>query len=273
MFGGIPNILKRKNMRFSIITVSLNAEKYIKRTIESVLNQSFEDFEIIIKDGESNDETLKMIPDDSRISVISKPDKSVYMAMNQAIGEARGDFVLFLNCGDELFHKDILKNVDEFITRNGELNDVVYYGDSWCNRELTRYPEKISKDFMLTSTICHQSVFFSKDIFLKYGAYDEQFKICSDWKHLYELRDKGARFIYMGFTICDYLGGGLSEGSQGQERMDKEENDIIMSLSKVKQIKYKILKSRFGHFYLKHTDNLQKKSLIDKEELIKKENR
>ena len=252
-------------MKFSIITISLNAEKYIKETIESVLEQTYKDYEIIIKDGRSTDNTLKKIPDDDRIRVIQKTDSGVYMAMNQAIKEANGDFIFFLNCGDKLFHEDILKNVANKIT---ESKNVVYYGNSWCNRELTTYPKCITKDFMLTSTICHQSVFFSKDIFTKYGYYDERYKICSDWKHMYELVCKGADFIFLGFNICDYLGGGLSEGAKGQENMDNEEKEIIEQLSAGQKNRYNLLKTKLGHFYLKKTGNLQHKSYIDKEELI-----
>ena len=81
-------------MRFSIITVSLNAETLIERTLSSILKQSFSDYEIIIKDGMSIDQTIQYIPDDTRIKVYVKPDNGIYDAMNQAIDKSSGDYLI-----------------------------------------------------------------------------------------------------------------------------------------------------------------------------------
>ena len=85
---------------FSIVVVSLNAETTIAKTINSVLKQTCEDYEIIVKDGLSKDNTIKNIPQSEKIKVYEKADKSIYDAMNQGIEYANGKFICFLNCGD-----------------------------------------------------------------------------------------------------------------------------------------------------------------------------
>ena len=99
-----------KNPFFSIITVVFNGENEIEKTINSVLNQSFDDFEYIIIDGKSTDKTLSKIKkyDDNRIKVISESDNGIYDAMNKGLKIVKGKVVGILNCGD-LFLKTQLK--------------------------------------------------------------------------------------------------------------------------------------------------------------------
>lgn len=89
-----------KLTKFSILVVTLNAEKEIDATIESIQAQSYQNYEVVIKDGLSKDNTLKHIPKDDRYKVYSQRDTSVYDGMNQAIECASGEYIIFLNAGD-----------------------------------------------------------------------------------------------------------------------------------------------------------------------------
>ena len=96
---------------FSVIVVSLNAGSLIGNTISSVLSQTCNDYEIIVKDGVSTDDTLKHVPSNARIKVYSEPDKSLYDAMNQAITYSSGRYLIFMNCGDTFASRKVLEEV------------------------------------------------------------------------------------------------------------------------------------------------------------------
>jgi Glycosyltransferases involved in cell wall biogenesis len=99
----------RPDPRFSIITVTYNAEKVIEKTIQSIVGQTYKNYEYIIIDGASKDSTLAIIDKyrDNVNKLISEPDKGLYDAMNKGIAAASGDYLCFLNAGD-IFHERIL---------------------------------------------------------------------------------------------------------------------------------------------------------------------
>ena len=109
-------------MKFSIITVCLNPGDDLLQTINSVLEQSFSDFEIIVKDGGSTDGAIQNIPEDKRIKLIVSKDKGIYDAMNEAISYVSGDYIIFINSGDMLYcnqtleqiHKEVLSDKADF---------------------------------------------------------------------------------------------------------------------------------------------------------------
>lgn len=126
-------------MRFSIITVSLNSGDDLKNTIKSILSQNFDDYEVIIKDGLSTDDSIESVrklveeEKDTHVRMIVKKDDGIYDGMNQALVEARGDYVCFLNSGDLFFDTHVLEKVDgrlrEIIDREIE-NTAVFQADT-----------------------------------------------------------------------------------------------------------------------------------------------
>ena len=92
---------------FSIVVVCLNPGEKLLKTVQSVLNQKYGNYEIVVKDGGSTDGSLEQLPADSRIRVYTRPDSGIYDAMNQAMSYVTGQFVQFLNCGD-LLHDDMV---------------------------------------------------------------------------------------------------------------------------------------------------------------------
>lgn len=173
-------------MKLSIITVTRNDVEGLKRTISSILQQSFTDYEYIIIDGGSTDGSLEVLKEnEAEISCwISEPDKGVYDAMNKGIKMSKGDYCYFLNSGDYLYDKDVLSkaflNVEDesfivcdfFTARNGKLQNKV----SFANRDWTGALYEIYTGFL-----CHQAFFIKRDNFDKYGLYDINY-IVSDWK-------------------------------------------------------------------------------------------
>ena len=215
-------------MLFSIITVSLNAKDLIADTISSVLSQDFDDYEIIVKDGCSTDDTVKMVPQDDRIRIIVEKDTGIYNAMNQAIREAKGEYLLFLNCGDTLYSNDVLSEVARKI-KDDDLENCIVYGDCYVNNldMVVKYPSRITKRLFQTRTICHQAAFVSRAVFDIVGYYDQNYKIVSDWKHFLEAYLIGTSFAHVDKVICNYMGGGVSETEAGIKRRRKERKKII----------------------------------------------
>ena len=109
-------------MLFSVIVTALNAGEKLMQTVDSVLSQSFPDYEIIVQDGGSKDGSADFLDapeyaQDGRIRLFSEPDTGIYDGMNKAIGRIRGSFVLFLNCGD-LMYDDIGSGLEVNRLRN-----------------------------------------------------------------------------------------------------------------------------------------------------------
>ena len=185
---------------FSIIVASYNAEKYIKATIDSVLNQNFDDYEIIVKDACSTDNTLVNIPADERICVYSTKDSGIYDGMNQAISYANGKYCTFLNCGDSFYDENVLSNIYE-ASKNIEDTNTIIYGDLYRDDVYRRQPANITGFYLYRRPLNHQSMFFGKDVFDKVGVYDTDMKISADYgltvKHSSRVQN-----LYIVLVLC-----------------------------------------------------------------------
>ena len=175
-------------MKISIITVCKNAENAIERTILSVVTQSClnENIEYLIIDGASTDKTVEIIKqyaDKYPIKWISEPDSGIYNAMNKGIKLATGDYLFFLNAGDYLVHYNIIKSLMKLF-ESGEFD--LIYGDIFGIDPFSgKYTIKsvnntLDADFFYLDTLPHQATFYKKEVFEKFGGYDENFKIISD---------------------------------------------------------------------------------------------
>ena len=236
-------------MLFSIITVSLNAENLINDTIKSVLNQTFDDYEIIVKDGLSTDNTIKNIPKDRRIRIIEKKDTGIYQAMNQGIKEAKGEYLLFLNCGDTLFDNSVLEKVSQII---GDDRKSIFYGNFKKENIIYKSPKKVRKILFYDSTLCHQVAFFPRYVFDKVGMYDETLKITSDSKYFLDCKIQKIPYRHMDLIVCVYLEGGVSETEYGIELAKEEKKECVKTrFNFFDRILYRFLKSGIGQSILK----------------------
>src|SRR6476620_8472507 len=131
------------NKKISIITINYNDKEGLKKTIESVISQTFKDFEFLVIDGNSSDGGKDVLEQyKAHIDYcVSEPDTGVYNAMNKGIRAATGDFVLFLNSGDLLYKNDILGRVNASI--DNEYG--IYYGDVIVQKPSSRRHKKYPK--------------------------------------------------------------------------------------------------------------------------------
>lgn len=174
-------------MKISVITINLNDKAGLKQTIESIICQTFSDYELIVIDGNSADGSIDVIREyEDKITYwVSEPDKGIYNAMNKGIRQAKGEYYYFLNSGDRLISKHVFANIFtnnadcSFICGNftTELHGVLkkeepYKGRNWL----------FSLYDIYSGDLCHQAFLIKADNFDKYGLYDEHLRISADWK-------------------------------------------------------------------------------------------
>lgn len=228
-------------IKFSIITVCLNAGNDLLETVESTLKQSYDEFEIIVKDGFSKDGSIEKLPQNKKVCVYQERDKNVYDAMNQAIAYATGDYCLFINAGDTLYEPSILQQIADFIEENpGDF----YYGKSYTlSSGVMNYgPEKITKYFCYRTTMCHQAMVI-KTSYLKERGYLTQYKITADREWMvYALFKQKCRFVRCLWLYVITKGGGISSGEDVRQIIAEETRKINQThFTKVEQMKFAVI--------------------------------
>ena len=143
-------------MKFSIIVVCLNPGTKLNQTLDSILAQTCPDFEVIVKDGGSRDGSIESMRTDGRIHLYQEPDHSIYEAMNQT-----GDYILFLNCGDLFYDKEVLAHTAQFMEQHPMKLQGIYYGDTYSAKTDTKIssPPRITGFVCYRNIPCHQSCF------------------------------------------------------------------------------------------------------------------
>ncbi|CAM4096721.1 glycosyltransferase family 2 protein [Gillisia limnaea] len=169
----------------SIITVNLNNLEGLERTMNSVFEQTWQEYEYIVIDGGSTDGSKEYIEQHSdRIDFwASEKDSGIYNAMNKGIKVATGRYLLFLNSGDQFYSKYVLDRNFKFL----KIKDIIYFNvqvEAKDSSTLISYPTQLRFSDLLYGTLCHQSVFIKYELFQKVGLYDETLKIVSDWKFI-----------------------------------------------------------------------------------------
>ena len=216
-------------MKISIITINLNNKDGLKKTIESVINQTvYDKVEYIIIDGGSTDGSKELIEQhkDKLYYWCSEPDRSIYNAMNKGITVSTGDYLLFLNSGDYLAENNVLERVLPYLEYD------FVYGNEWkvnerykCPYE-AKYPDKLDESFFRRTSLPHQSTFIKSEL-LKEKPYSEDFKIISDWKFFIEEFRSGKTYKHMPFIVSVYDCSGFSY--QHLDLMQKEKNIFYKS--------------------------------------------
>ncbi|WP_083185302.1 glycosyltransferase family 2 protein [Mycobacterium malmoense] len=170
---------------FSIIVPTLNVAATLPACLESVVQQNRSDFELVLVDGGSTDETLEIAKSfasdsDIRMLIHSAPDQGTYDAMNRGVSMANGTWLLFLGADDTLYETDTLARVAAFIAEHAP-SDLVY-GDVLLRSTSVRHAGPFDLDRLLYDTnICHQSIFYRRELFDGIGPYNLRYPVCADW--------------------------------------------------------------------------------------------
>ena len=225
-----------KNLTLSIITINLNNSFCIEKTIKSVLSQGFTGFEYIIIDGASTDNSINVIRRyaniyGDRFKWLSETDKGIYNAMNKGIGMATGKYVQFLNSGDCLASDDVTARMLEELKRKDYPS--ILYGnmlkdmpDGKVLRDRCFAGQEISFLGFYTGTLNHSPAYIRKDLFEKYGLYDENLRIVSDWKWYLQAIILGEEMpVYIDIDVTLFDMHGISETNK---ELDKAERKKVL---------------------------------------------
>lgn len=224
-----------KAIKISIITIVYNNVRDIEYTISSVLNQSYTEIEYIIIDGCSTDGTLDIINKykDQITTIVSEKDKGIYDAMNKGLALATGDYVLFLNSGDELYDKDTIRCIVE----KGKGADIIY-GETKLIDEQRQIvadrrhsvPDKFDwQSFRYGMNICHQAIYIKRSIA---EPYDLNYHLSADIDWIIRAAKKAKTTQNVHNYVARYLVGGMSQKRHRQSLKER----------------YQIFKKHYGCF-------------------------
>ena len=222
-------------MRLSIITINRNNADGLRRTLESTFDaqSGFDDWEQIVVDGASTDGSVAVLDkwkDSPHLGWhVSEPDTGIYNAMNKGASPARGDYLLFLNSGDELL-PDVLAKV---FSRNVTA-DIAYGGLLFHSRGIDHPfsyppPEQITPTHFLFSVLPHPASIISRRFFEKMGGYDESYRIVADHKFFLDSVWKGnATLEQIDFPVSRFHEDGISSRPELMELHRKERETVFL---------------------------------------------
>lgn len=219
-------------MKISIITATWNSGTTLRDTLESVLSQSYKNFEHIIVDGLSSDDTLNLIHEfepryNGKLRVVSEKDKGLYDAMNKGIAMATGEVIGILNSDDFYTSTDVLQRiVDEIVDVDAVYGDIHYVNSTNLSKCVRYYSSKGFKRWKMRLGFmpAHPSFYCRRTIYTRYGLFDLNFKVSADFEQL-------LRLIYINKITLKYLpldfvtmrtGGASSSGIQSHKIILKD---------------------------------------------------
>jgi len=207
-----------REIQLSIVTINFNNSKGLKKTLESVNQNSKVNYEVIIIDNLSNDNSLEIAKSfknyHKRLKIISERDNGIYEAMNKGINFSEGKWVVFMNSGDCFFEFDNIYPllIDDKVA--------VSYGNS-ISKGIESKPFNLN--FLKKGIIhaCHQSMFFNSNILQKVLKYNTEYRIYGDYELVNKIFLKGFKFVYKDILVSKIEPDGVSQKISFQKRFDK----------------------------------------------------
>jgi glycosyltransferase involved in cell wall biosynthesis len=199
-------------MLLSIVIPTYNSSLTVERCLASILKQTFTDYEVVVIDGKSKDHTVEIVQmiqtKANKVTVISEKDYGIYDAMNKGIKIARGEWLYFLGSDDMLYNEFVLEDV--FGAQHVNHLDVIY--GSVYNTHLQKvYDGEFNNEKICKEGICHQSIFYRRELFFKFGLYDHEMKVYAHvWMDKILFTDETVRWKYIDVIIATYDGSGMS---------------------------------------------------------------
>lgn len=227
--GGHDRLIKKNKSnkyKITVVTICRNAGDVIEKTIQSVIEQDYDDLEYIIVDGASTDHTMNIVKryaESYPIKYISERDTGIYNAMNKGVRMSSGDFIIFENAGDAFHDRKVVSDTVKVMkTKTAD----IYYGNCikvYKYRTIEMREDRGKLKILLQGYMpSHQSIFSSRQLLMRH-PFDESYKITGDLEWLLRCKRMGVKFCYMDRVICIFDGMGLSN-KKSQQRNILEEN-------------------------------------------------
>lgn len=231
---------------FSIITIAFNSSATIERTIMSVLTQTYKDYEYLIVDGASTDETVDIIRKyeplfEGRLKWTSEPDKGIYNAMNKGIKKATGELIGIVN-SDDWMEPTALESINKLASEHEDKANCIFCGslrfhyNNGVEQVLYADKERFEKGIKKHSHgygIYHPATFVGKGVYEKVGLYDEYLSVASDADFLYKCYMSSIFFFFTKDVISNMADGGVSN-SPNYKRFIKENTQRLKASKKSK---------------------------------------
>lgn len=221
---------KLNNFVITLITINYNNAVGLQKTIESVVKQTENDFEYIVVDGASTDGSVEILKNqNSKLRYLSEPDTGIYNAMNKGIKMATGEFLLFINSGDELADDKVVESLQKSLFSDTEIASGGLTLISNKSSLLLLPPNEVSLSYCMRAGLTHPNTVIRKTLFEKYGLYNEQNKIVSDWEFfLIAAGLNSCNYQKLDFAVARFYEDGIS--SNNKELLSREMEDAIKRL-------------------------------------------
>ena len=219
-------------MKLSIITINRNNATGLEKTMRSVASQTYKELEYIVIDGASTDGSVEVIKslesEFAHLKWVSEPDAGIYNAMNKGLRMASGEYIQILNSADCLAAPEVTGRMLEELEKQG-YPSILYGNMVKCFPDGRKMVDKcfagqeITMLGMYTGTLNHDPAYIRRDLFEKYGYYDESLKIVSDWKWYLQaliLGDEKPQYVDLDVTLFDMTG--ISETNKELDKLERE---------------------------------------------------
>ena len=220
--------------QLSIITINYNDCGGLDKTLQSVIplkKDTNDMIEFIVVDGGSTDKSVEIIKQNQN-SIdywVSEKDKGIYNAMNKGIVKAQGKYIMFVNSGDHLMPSIDLLN----ILKRADDNDIVYHNQKIVEAShnyIKTYPKQLDFKYFVEDSLPHLGTLIKKELFLKYGLYDESFKIVADWAFYMDcILIHHCSYKYIDDCFASFYLGGISSMPKNFKILMDERNQHISS--------------------------------------------
>ena len=220
-------------MKLSIITINRNNAAGLEKTMRSVATQTFKDFEYIVVDGASTDGSVEVIkklePEFAHLRWVSEPDSGIYNAMNKGMRMASGEYFQILNSADCLASEDVVERMLSALENTG-YPSILYGNMIKCFPDGKKLLDRsfaghdITMLGMYKGTLNHDPAYIRRDLFEKYGYYDENLKIVSDWKWYLQaliMGEEKPQYVDMDVTLFDMTG--ISETNKELDKTERKQ--------------------------------------------------
>lgn len=218
------------NPKISVITISYNSAKTIEKTIQSVINQDYDNLEYIVIDGKSQDGTVDIIKkyEDKIAYWVSEPDNGISDAFNKGISAATGEVIGIVNSDDQYLPGALKAIADNYDPTVDVYRGEILIHDDIKNVEYTYQPSMKFGRLPIKINVCHLPTFITKNAYKKYGNYSTEFKLAMDLDLLRRFYQAGARFKKVDTVLGRFNVGGVSTQA-GIERAFDERRKVILA--------------------------------------------